>query len=351
MADRFPNELPIQFTTTSDGVRIAYAVVGQGPTCVFTQAPACAHSQLGWSLFRDNFVLLAERLRLVLFDWRNTGMSGATEEGFTIEAGVRDLDAVVDSAAPGEPISLWASAGSAFAVVPYAARHPDRVQRLALFCPGVRPASNLPRSWLAWQDLIDEEPEFATKLSLQAGAGWENEVEARKMQYLAAGAPLDYQARIENLVATKLDVTEYIPHVTCPTLVVGRRELWWPTASDCIELAAEFPDGRFVLLDGASYFPGDDEPAGPVMVEFLAGVPPAAAPVAEPRSSPCEPLSVREHEVLALIAGGKTNPEIAEALTIAPATASRHVHNILGKIGATRRSEAAAYALREGLVE
>ncbi|MEX0784700.1 MAG: LuxR C-terminal-related transcriptional regulator [Dehalococcoidia bacterium] len=59
-------------------------------------------------------------------------------------------------------------------------------------------------------------------------------------------------------------------------------------------------------------------------------------------------LSAREHEVLALIAGGKTNPEIAEALTIAPATASKHVHNILEKLGMSRRSEAAAWAAREG---
>lgn len=56
-----------------------------------------------------------------------------------------------------------------------------------------------------------------------------------------------------------------------------------------------------------------------------------------------EPLSAREREVLALIAGGKTNGQIAEALTIAPATASRHVHNILEKLGMSRRSEAAAW--------
>src|SRR4051794_34221844 len=63
-----------------------------------------------------------------------------------------------------------------------------------------------------------------------------------------------------------------------------------------------------------------------------------------------DPLSEREREVLALIARGCTNREIAERLVIAEKTAGHHVSHILDKLGLSRRSEAAAYAVRKRLV-
>lgn len=60
-------------------------------------------------------------------------------------------------------------------------------------------------------------------------------------------------------------------------------------------------------------------------------------------------LSEREREVIALVARGLTNREIAEALIISEKTARNHVSNILDKLGLTRRSEAAAYAVRHGI--
>ena len=54
--------------------------------------------------------------------------------------------------------------------------------------------------------------------------------------------------------------------------------------------------------------------------------------------------------MLRLIAAGRSNREIASVLFIAPKTASVHVSNILGKLGAASRTEAAAIAHREGLV-
>jgi DNA-binding CsgD family transcriptional regulator len=59
---------------------------------------------------------------------------------------------------------------------------------------------------------------------------------------------------------------------------------------------------------------------------------------------PWHPLSSREFEVARAIADGMTNPELAEELGISPKTASSHVEHILAKLGATRRSEIAAWA-------
>ncbi len=61
-------------------------------------------------------------------------------------------------------------------------------------------------------------------------------------------------------------------------------------------------------------------------------------------------LSEREKEVLLLIAQGCTNKEIAAKLVVSPFTARNHVIRILDKLGLSRRSEAAAQAVRLGLV-
>lgn len=63
-----------------------------------------------------------------------------------------------------------------------------------------------------------------------------------------------------------------------------------------------------------------------------------------------EPLTARELEVLTLMGHGRSNSEIALTLAIAPRTAKVHVQNILGKLGATNRTEAVSIALRQGLI-
>ncbi len=60
-------------------------------------------------------------------------------------------------------------------------------------------------------------------------------------------------------------------------------------------------------------------------------------------------LTEREREILALLAAGRSNPQIAEALFISPKTASVHVSNILAKLGVDSRVEAAAVAHRLGV--
>ena len=65
--------------------------------------------------------------------------------------------------------------------------------------------------------------------------------------------------------------------------------------------------------------------------------------------NPLRGLTAREQEVLRLLAAGRTNREIATELFIAPKTASVHVSNILAKLGAGSRTEAAAIAHAEGI--
>ena len=80
--------------------------------------------------------------------------------------------------------------------------------------------------------------------------------------------------------------------------------------------------------------------------------PPSEAPATEAvpaKDDPLAALTDREREVLALLAQGQTNRQIAEALTITPNTVKKHVDHVLQKLGVGTRSAAAAIAARAGL--
>lgn len=76
----------------------------------------------------------------------------------------------------------------------------------------------------------------------------------------------------------------------------------------------------------------------------------AARQPTSPASGESDALTHREQEVLALMAKGLSNPEIAERLTVSPVTVKFHVSNILAKLGCTSRTEAVALAVQRNLI-
>jgi DNA-binding NarL/FixJ family response regulator len=72
---------------------------------------------------------------------------------------------------------------------------------------------------------------------------------------------------------------------------------------------------------------------------------------ATPSDDPAGKMTARELDVLRLIGAGKANKEIAAELGISERTARTHVSNILGKLGLHSRTQAALWAVREGLVD
>jgi DNA-binding NarL/FixJ family response regulator len=68
-----------------------------------------------------------------------------------------------------------------------------------------------------------------------------------------------------------------------------------------------------------------------------------------PQEAPLDPLTEREREVLVLLAQGASNKEIAEGLVLTEGTVKNHVSNILGKLQAENRTQAADIARRHGL--
>lgn len=76
----------------------------------------------------------------------------------------------------------------------------------------------------------------------------------------------------------------------------------------------------------------------------------AAAPVSGAHREVLSRLTSREHEVLLLVAGGKTNQEIASSLTISPHTAKTHVNRIMSKADARDRAQLVILAYESGIV-
>lgn len=65
---------------------------------------------------------------------------------------------------------------------------------------------------------------------------------------------------------------------------------------------------------------------------------------------PCDELTAREHEVLALVVEGASNAQIARRLGIAGGTVKNHISSIFEKLGVTQRTEAVAVAIKRGIV-
>ncbi|ARF57824.1 response regulator transcription factor [Streptomyces gilvosporeus] len=71
----------------------------------------------------------------------------------------------------------------------------------------------------------------------------------------------------------------------------------------------------------------------------------------QPPHGPPDGLTVRETEVLRLVAEGQSNPEIARTLHVSPATVKTHINNLFAKAGLRDRAQAIHYAYRHGLAQ
>ena len=344
------------FATTSDGVRIAWSSVGSGPVLVHMPGVPLSNLEAEWRIpvLRRAYSRLAERVRLIQYDGRGTGRSERDVDDVTLEADLRDLDAVV-AAAGAHEVVLFGFYHSAMSAVAWAARHPDRVRGLVLFGGGLR-GWDLMRGpgTQALLSLIDRDWDTFVESVTHAWLGWPGGDEGRLAAEVFRTSTSPAIAKATLQAAGEIDVTDAAALVRAPAIVIHRRDATVISLDVSRALADALPQGRLEVIDGRSatmFFEGTDE-----VVDLLSSFTLDPALSATPRTRQARPrtdrpaeLSPREREVLRHLAAGESNGQIAARLGISINTVERHVSNLYRKIEARGRADATAWAIRNGV--
>jgi pimeloyl-ACP methyl ester carboxylesterase/DNA-binding winged helix-turn-helix (wHTH) protein len=280
-----PPRQHIAFCRALDGVRLAYAVAGEGPPLV---RAANWMTHLGYDIespvwkhwVRD----LSLNHRFIRYDERGCGLSDWDATDFTFDDWVADLESVVEALGLDRFPLLGVSQGGAVAVA-YAARHPERVSKLVL-C-GAYARGRAVRA-------VDENEKRAAALDLElARVGWGRDDPAFRQVFAAQfqpdGTRADWAAfdqlqrrttSPDNAVRFleefgRIDVRDLAREVSCPTLVMHSRDDHRVPMRFGEELASLIPDSRLVALSSNNHLLTATEPAWQVfrdeIAAFLAG--------------------------------------------------------------------------------
>lgn len=333
------------------GRRVAYAVTGAGPPLV---APAwwVSHLELDWAdqKFRGLWESVADGYTLVRYDRLGVGMSDRELRGedLALDAEVALLGAVLDELEL-ESAELVSGSSGGCAAIAFAARFPDRVRRLLLYGAYADGASIAP-------------PEVRGAIVATVRSHWglgsrmladiflgdtDSSAQERLARHQRAAASPETAAALLELIYRN-DVRAELDRVLAPTLVVHRRGDRAIPFHLGRELAAAIPGATLVPLTGSAHLPWAGD-AQSVARALRAALEPEA-PARRAGEPPAVLLSGRERQVLALVAMGLSDSEIAEQLVLSRHTVHRHVANIRNKLGRGSRTAAVAEAARLGLL-
>jgi pimeloyl-ACP methyl ester carboxylesterase/DNA-binding CsgD family transcriptional regulator len=343
----------VRFCTAPDGTRLAYAVHGRGAPLVRT-ATWLTHLEYDWEspLWRHWLEGLAEGHTVLRYDERGCGLSDREIEDVSLEARVADLESVIDAAGRERVVLLGISQGGPLAIA-FAARHPERVSRLVLF--GTFARGRLMR------DPSPQDREQAELMDSLVRMGWGRglpvfrrlfttlfipDASPEQMEWFdelqRVTADAETAARIRH--ARNLDdVTDEATRVGCPTLVVHARDDALVPFAEGRLLATLIPGARFVALESRNHILLADEPA---WAEFRAELRSFLGPAEVSLPAELPELSSRELEVLALVADGLSNDEVAARLYLSVRTVERHLSNIYAKLRVSGKAARAAAAAR-----
>ncbi|WP_396917224.1 alpha/beta fold hydrolase [Mycolicibacterium sp.] len=274
-----PPRQHIAFCRAGDGVRLAYAVAGEGPPLV---RAANWMTHLGYDIespvWRHWVRDLSRNHTFIRYDERGCGLSDWEASDFSFDDWVADLESVVEALGLERFPLLGVSQGGAVAVA-YAARHPERVSRLVLCGAYARG-----RAVRAVGD--DEKRAAALDLDL-ARVGWGRDDPAFRQvfaaQFLPDGTRADWAAfdqlqrrttSPENAVRfleefARIDVRDAASEVRCPTLIMHSRDDHRVPMQFGEELATLIPDSRLVALSSNNHLLTSTEPAWQVFCDEL----------------------------------------------------------------------------------
>ena len=283
-------EQTIRFLTSSDKLKLAYAISGSGPPLVKT-ANWLNHLEYDWEspVWRHWFRLFSRHHRFLRYDPRGSGLSDWTDTNLAFEWQVQDLEAVVDAAGLDRFTLLGISQGASVAIA-YAARHPGRVSKLVLhggFVQGwMRRDAETERTGRAWVELVR--------------VGWGQQTPAYRRMFAQLFIPdatteqMDWFGELQRRTTTpeiaalimeasgNIDATARMAEVRAPTLVLHPRSDAIVPFDQGRVMAAGIPGAKFVALDSRNHLMIENEPAWHRFVsavsEFLEWEMPAADP-------------------------------------------------------------------------
>lgn len=272
-------KLRVDYCRASDDVRLAYATVGSGPPLVKI-ANWMNHVEYDWesSLMRHFYVALAQDFTLLRYDARGNGLSDWDVEDMSLDAWVSDLEAVVNAAGFARFPLLGMSQGCAIAVA-FAVRHVERVSHLVLYGGFARGAYRRAKNELELQK--------AKALATLIRTGWGEETPVFRQLFSSMVMPGATQEQLQKFAERQrktttaecayryfettrnIDVSELLPKVMVPTLVMHKREDQMQPFEAGRELAAGIPGARFVALQGQNHFPLEQDPETERMLEEI----------------------------------------------------------------------------------
>jgi DNA-binding NarL/FixJ family response regulator len=325
---------PVQYVTTSDAYNIAYSVCGAGPTLLLMPFPV-SHLHLRWQHDPDFIQPFVGRFRLVQFDPRGQGMSsrGLRETHSHIDY-VRDVAAVA-STLQLAGTAVWADVFQCDVAVRFAIEYPERVGALILRNPRIEWTSSVA---IHMETLARQDWETFLQVASQALLPFASKQTDILSQSVTQA---DWLARVQAI--KQADLSSEVQKISCPVLVLATTDGTTTDQEDeALRFASLLPQSRLLIVRNNDFKGRHAQ----IAEEFIAEV--LRPHTSSARSSSL--LSSRELDVLGLIAAGKSNQQIADALVISINTVARHVANILGKTGAANRTEAAVYARDKGLI-
>jgi pimeloyl-ACP methyl ester carboxylesterase/DNA-binding CsgD family transcriptional regulator len=332
------------------GRRVAYACVGVGPPLV---VPAWWVSNIVEDWKSDNFRRFVDALagtrRVIRYDRLGCGLSERERppEAMSTDYEAEVLAALVDELEL-DRVSLFGSSAGGPTAITYAARHPERVDRLVLYGTYANGADLGSRDLRrATVDLVRAHWGLGSRVLADIFVPSADTDDRDAFAAFQRNSAHDVMAAALMELIWDTDVSELATSVDAPTLVVHRRGDRAIRLKAGEHLAALVPTAELVVLDGDAHPPwfGDLDDLAGAVAPFL------GTPAPSPAKRTAEgSLTPRERDVLRLVAEGKSDAEIARELVLSPHTVHRHVANILRKLGLHSRAAAAANAARAGLV-
>jgi serine/threonine protein kinase/pimeloyl-ACP methyl ester carboxylesterase/tetratricopeptide (TPR) repeat protein len=263
-------EQQIQFCTTDDGVRIAYATVGKGPP-LLKAANWLSHLEFDWRspVWRHLLAEFARDHTFIRYDERGNGLSDWNVSDLSFDAWVEDLDSVVDAAGLDHFPLLGISQGGAVAIA-YAVRHPEKVSHLILY-------GAYARGWAKRESAEEIEQRQAQLTLVRLGWGKDNPAFRQLWTTLYAPDASPEQAQSfndlqrvstspENAVTLlnvmgNIDVVDLLAQVKVPTLVLHCRDEAGVPFEEGRLIASSIPGARFVPLKGRNHLLLEGDPS------------------------------------------------------------------------------------------